>query len=418
MKKTPWLLIALLTFLLISCSSNIKTPENNNQKQENTDYLIVLTNLDDDTTINSREISREVKLKGVLLKYQHEGLFSNNSELKLENKNAFYFEYLGEDASYVNGDKMEFNAVLYVPDCIPQAYLDGNGVNPTSGNPFWWYMSTYLNKNINEIRNDWIGTINYLLSLRSEKLPMPKAEDVTSNWEKKDNTSLFNYKVYGYKWNEEKTSRSIEATKIEFKKEGDEWVLYCPSMLNKIYVAGGGNILGYGPNSIYWYIETYYHKTPDEVDLMVKNGEFESFLDAQEYVEPKESDVNVYANTIVSMVLPENIDSMLFADIFYYKPGRLSLSDGSAIPDDNRIYFIQEGEYIKFFFPQSLREYIEKTKNVTWNGNGSLLWWLLQIILPQNANNVITDHNLDRSTILKILGTYVNSEGNLVTPSI
>lgn len=418
MKKTPWLLIALLTFLLISCSSNIKTPENNNQKQENTDYLVVLTNLDDDTKVNSREISREVKLKGVLLKYQHEGLFSNNSELKLENKNAFYFEYLGEDASYFNGDNMEFNAVLYVPDCIPQAYLDGNGFNPTSGNPFWWYMSTYLNKNFNEIRNDWIGTINYLLSLRSEKLPIPNSEDVTSNWEKKDNTSLFNYKVYGYKWNEEKTSRSIEATKIEFKKEGDEWVLYCPSMLNKIYVAGGGNILGYGPNSIYWYIETYYHKTPDEVDLMVKNGEFESFLDAQEYVEPKESDVNVYANTIVSMVLPENIDSMLFADIFYYKPGRLSLSDGSAIPDDNRIYFIQEGEYIKFFFPQSLREYIEKTKNVTWNGNGSLLWWLLQIILPQNANNVITDHNLDRSTILKILGTYVNSEGNLVTSSI
>ena len=418
MKKNPWLLIVLLTFLLISCSSNIKTPENNNQKQENTNYLVVLTNLDDNTTINSREISREVKLKGVLLKYQHEGLFSNNSEIILENKNAFYFEYLGEDASYFNGDKMEFNAVLYVPDCIPQAYLDGNGVNPTSGNPFWWYMSTYLNKNINEIRNDWIETINFLLSLRSEKLPMPKAEDVTSNWEKKDNTSLFNYKVYGYKWNEEKTSRSVEATKIEFKMEGDEWVLYCPAMLPRVYVAGGGNISDAYCRSIYWYIETYYHKTIEEVDLMVKNGELESFLDAQAYGEPQESDVKVYANTIVSMSLPDSVESLKFSSVYYYKPGRLSLSDGSAIPDDKRIYFIQEGEYIKFFFPQSLREYIEKTKNVTWNGNGSLLWWLLQIILPQNANNVITDHNLDRSTILKILGTYVNSEGNLVTASI
>ena len=220
MKKTPWLLIALLTFLLISCSSNIKTPENNNHKQENTDYLVVLTNLDDDTIIYTREISKEVKLKGVLLKYQHEGLFSNNSEIKLENKNAFYFEYLGEDASYFNGDKMEFNAVLYVPDCIPQAYLDGNGVNPTSGNPFWWYMSTYLNKNINEIRNDWIETINFLLSLRSEKLPMPKAEYVTNNWAN-TSKSLNSIKIDSYKWNEEQTFKSA-VTKIEYHKEGDE----------------------------------------------------------------------------------------------------------------------------------------------------------------------------------------------------
>lgn len=415
MNKTPWLLIALLTILLISCSSNIKTPENN-QKQENTDYLIVLTNLDDYTTINSREISREVKLKGVLLKYQHEGLFSNNSEIILENKNAFYFEYLGEDASYFNGDNMEFNAVLYVPNCIPQAYLDGNGVNPTSGNPFWWYMSTYLNKNINEIRNDWIETINFLLSLRSEKLPMPKAEDVTSNWEKKDNCCLFNYNVYGYKWNEEKTSRSIEATKIEFKKEGDEWVLYCPAMLPRVYVAGGGNISDAYCRSIYWYIETFYHKTIEEVDLMVKNGELESFLDAQEYGEPQESDVKVYANTIVSMVLPDNVDSLRFDDVFYYKPGRLSLSDGSTVPDNNRIYFIQKNQYIQFFFPQSLREYIEN-KNENWNGNGSLLWWTLKEILSREEYNSITECRLNKNILEKLLGTYVDSEGKLVKPS-
>lgn len=416
MKKTPWLFIALLTFLLISCSSNIKTPENNIQKHENTDYLVVLTNLDDETIV-SRAISKELPLKGVALKYYDGSLFQDPS-IKLENENAFFFEYMGEDASYFNGDNMEFNAVLHVPNCIQVAYSDGKGINPNSGNPFWWYMSTYLNKNINEIRNDWIETINFLLSLRSEKLPMPNSEDVTSNWEKKDNTSLFNYKVYGYKWNEEKTSRSIEATKIEFKQEGDEWVLYCPTMLPRVYVAGGGNISDAYYRSIYWYIETYYHKTIEEVDLMVKNGELERFLDTQEYSEPQESDVKVYANTIVSMSLPENVEYLKFSSVYYYKPGILSLSDGSAVPDNSRIYFIQNGELIQFFFPQSLREYIENNKNVKWNGNGSLLWWLLQIILPQNTNNVITDHNLDRSTILKILGTYVNSEGNLVTPSI
>ena len=415
MKKTPWLFIALLTFLLISCSANIKTPENNNQKHENTDYLIVITNLDDDTIV-SRAISKELPLKGVLLKYQYEGLFSKDSDIKLDNENAFYFEYLGEDASYFNGDKMEFNAVLYVPDCIPQAYSDGNGVNPTSGNPFWWYMSTYFNKNINEIRNDWIETINFLLSLRSEKLPMPNSKDVTSNWGNKNN-SLKDIKIDSYKWNEDKTSKPA-VTKIEYKNVDYEWVLYYPPMLEKIYVAGGGNIKDRGVNSIYWYIETYYHKTPEEVDSMLQNGQLESFLDAQVYIEPKDTDVNVYANTIVSMVLPDNVDSLLFWDEFYYKPGRLSLSDGSSVPDNSRIYFIQDGEYITFFFPQSLREYIEKTKNVTWIGNGNLLWWILQDILPSEEYNSITEYRLNKKIIEKLLGTYVDSEGNLVTPSI
>lgn len=428
MKKYFAIIIVLLSFVLISCSQNIKAPENekpsqetteqgnSNQGQVNKDYLIVITNLDDETVV-SRAISKELPLKGVLLKYQHEGLFSNDSEIKIDNENAFYFEYLGEDASYFNGDKMEFNAVLYVPDCIPQAYSEGHGANPTSGNPFWWYMSAYFDKNINEIRNDWIETINLLLSLRSEKLPMPNTENVSSYWGGNKNNSLKDIKIDSYKWNEDKTLKPA-VTKIEYKNVDYEWVLYYPPMLGKIYVAGGGNIKDRGVNSIYWYIETYYHKTPEEVDSMLQNGQLESFLDAQVYIEPKDTDVNVYANTIVSMVLPDNVDSLLFADEFYYKPGRLSLSDGSSVPDNSRIYFIQDGEYITFFFPQSLREYIEKTKNVTWNGNGNLLWWVLQDILPSEEYNSITEYRLNKKIIEKLLSTYIDSEGNLVTSSI
>lgn len=121
--------------------------------------------------------------------------------------------------------------------------------------------------------------------------------------------------------------------------------------------------------------------------------------------------------TLVSMVLPDNVDSLLFAGVFYYKPGRLSLSDGSSVPDNSRIYFIQDGEYIKFFFPQSLREYIEKTNNVTWIGDGRLLWWIIEKILPEEYSS-ITEYRLNKKIIEKLLGTYVDSEGNLVTPSI
>lgn len=427
MKKTLSILIVMLAFVLISCSPNIKSPENEipnqettesedtDQGQVNKDYLIVLTNLDDDTSVYSRGISKELPLKGVALKYYDGSLFQDPS-IKLENENAFFFEYMGEDASYFNGDNMEFNAVLHVPNCIQVAYSDGNGVNPESGNPFWWYMSTYFNKKLIEIRNDWIGTINFLLSLRSEKLPMPNSEDVTSNWGNKNN-SLKDIKIASYKWNEDKTSKSA-VTKIEYKNVDYEWVLYYPPMLEKIYVAGGGNIKDRGVNSIYWYIETYYHKTPEEVDSMLQKGQLESFLDAQVYIEPKDTDVNVYANTIVSMVLPDNVDSLLFWDEFYYKPGRLSLSDGSSVPDNSRIYFIQDGEYITFFFPQSLREYIEKTKNVTWIGNGNLLWWILQDILPSEEYNSITEFKLNKNVLKKLLSTYIDNEGNLVTSPI
>ena len=117
MKKTLSILIVMLSFVLISCSPNIKSPENEipnqettesedtDQGQVNSDYLIVLTNLDDDTSVNSRGISKELPLKGVALKYYDGSLFQDPS-IKLENENAFFFEYMGEDASYFNGDNM------------------------------------------------------------------------------------------------------------------------------------------------------------------------------------------------------------------------------------------------------------------------------------------------------------------------
>ena len=429
MKKTLSILIVMLAFVLISCSPNIKSPENEIPNQETTesedtdhgqvnkDYLIVLTNLDDDTSVNSRGISKELPLKGVALKYYDGSLFQDPS-IKLENENAFFFEYMGEDASNFNGDNMEFNAVLHVPNCIQVAYSDGDGINPNSGNPFWWYMSTYLNKSYNEIRSNWVDTINHLLTLRSEKLPLPKSEDVVGSWKAMYYHNINGISIFYGKWNEDHTYRNIAVTKIEYHQEGDEWVLYCPKMLPHIYVAGGGNFYNCVQNSIYWYIETYYQKTPEEVDLMIENGELESFLDAQEYIEPKESDVNVYANTIVSKVFPDDIDNLYFYDIFYYKPGRLSLSDGSAIPDDNRVYFLQHDDMITFFFPQSLRDYIENASGKTWTGTGDLLYLLLKEILPKDEYDSITDNNLTRDIILKVLGTYVDEERNLVTPSV
>lgn len=66
------------------------------------------------------------------------------------------------------------------------------------------------------------------------------------------------------------------------------------------------------------------------------------------------------------------------------------------------------------FFPQSLREYIEKTNNVICQ----LLWWILEKILPPEEYNSITEYRLNKKIIEKLLGTYIDSEGNLVIPSI
>ena len=145
MKKIVYsLFILLFVLVVVACSGDAST-EN---VAEEDDYLEVISNLETNGTPIARSIGSLAEappITGVLLKFHNEGLYDPNNSFfagKFNNKNAFYLEYLYEDKETWYG--MKFNYVLYVPDKIQKAYQNGNGRNPDSGNPFWWYRRSPL----------------------------------------------------------------------------------------------------------------------------------------------------------------------------------------------------------------------------------------------------------------------------------
>lgn len=182
------ILLLLITIIFaISClpSADIGSSER----------LVLISNIDEEGNVATRTLEGEdilsnLQIKGVLLKYHSEGLYSrrdsyfkafyDDRKSQFRHPNAFYLEYLGTTTETTHYG-MEFNYVLYVPEIIKTTYAEGNGKNPTSGNPFWWYMQTYYGKNMNMVRNDW-PTALLQLFLNKDGLVMPNSKDVKGSW--------------------------------------------------------------------------------------------------------------------------------------------------------------------------------------------------------------------------------------------
>jgi hypothetical protein len=96
---------------------------------------------------------------GVLLKYTSEGAYNATVYSRDDNTFSIYCLF---DRHGFNGDGMEFNYVLYVPRDIRDQYIAGGGFNPDSGDPFWWYMRTYLGLSMQNIAADWPSAIDLL----------------------------------------------------------------------------------------------------------------------------------------------------------------------------------------------------------------------------------------------------------------
>lgn len=93
-----------------------------------------------------------------------------------------YLHYLGDGILKDNGEGMMFNYILYCPPIIQKTYYEGRGIDAiSSGNSFWWYMSTYFNLSIDQIKEDWYSALNILL--KQDELPVPKSSDVQGEWQ-------------------------------------------------------------------------------------------------------------------------------------------------------------------------------------------------------------------------------------------
>ena len=422
MKSKCCLFFLLICCLfLTSCSADL----NDSKDISDTSTLCVITNLEiSDFENTTRGISSTKQIiSGVLLKYHSEGLFSKNSLVSLDNPNAFYVEYLGENAKYYNGDGMEFNTVLYVPDIIKTTYKELGGKNPNSGNPFWLYMRVFLNLDLNTIRSSWNETIYLLVEQKDKELPYPS----TINNNQENQNWIYNSRKIkswkGYLYNAADKKYNIKVEKPIYKQdEGKEgkMQLFLPSMLTIVYVAGGGD---YNDTiqAFYWYMKTYHNTDSTTIDKMVNDGTLESYLDSLEYIQPQEEDVKGTCNPVVSINIGNDDNDntkMKFNCVYYYDGNVLQFEDGSLISDSERLYFAndRDGDGFVVFVPKSYIEVIEKDNDFKWNGNGGLWWNLLRTFncYSENLKDGFTREFIKERVLSKriINGKLVNIEDN------
>ncbi len=317
-------IVLLIACLSVSCNGDVNSVEESA-------HLIVISDV---SSIGDSGKGLEIgdPIIGVLLKFHREGLYSRNSKVKLDNPFAFYLEMLPSEGT--NGDGMRFNYVLYVPDCIQDVYTLCGGINPRSGNPFWWYMLTYYGKSLSDIRGDWEKTLNLLLDERNW-LFFPKEIDFVPSWSQGStqgsksvnlisqfedldkpvigfmvtsssvqevNTKANPYSFYGYYLDEPKT----------WTRDGQDYeynfVLYIPASIKQAYVEGGGIGSDTG-NPFWWYLRTYYgyelldvFGKPEEILAKLLLGE----ADMAKYPNSDDVKSNSQANKSVELVSDYN----------------------------------------------------------------------------------------------------------------
>ena len=94
---------------------------------------------------------------------------------------TFYLQYLGDGKTDFNGDGMEYNYILYVPEIILAAYSEASGeYDHGKGTAFWVYMDTYMDMSRLEVKENWYEALMILLE-EPDNLPVPDAKDYYSH---------------------------------------------------------------------------------------------------------------------------------------------------------------------------------------------------------------------------------------------
>ena len=376
--------LSVITLMFVSCSGEV----HGNKSNEDGKY-IVITNLKDDGSYSSRAIGgldNAPEIVGVLLKFHNEGLYQRNSSFfkdeydpssnSFSNNNAFYLEYFEETKQTHYG--MEFNYALYVPDSIQKAYEDGNGNNPNSGNPFWWYMSCYYGNSIDYIRNNWEPILEFLLE-HKDGLVKPNAEDVAGHWKAENEDEIADNKhshdVATWYYDPEKEQyvspdcilyfpdgQRISSEDEETKK------VFIPSEVRFAYFSGSGEDDFF--EAFLWYMEAYYDYDSETVIEAFENDNLGVLLEGKEYITPKGTDVPCVKRTNLVSCEYVDSDSQYTPSIeHFYVSDILVLDDGTIIQDRERIYYSISDGHISFYLPQGFMEdYKDNFSSFNYNG--------------------------------------------------
>lgn len=378
-ERTIFLCILIcIAWLFVSCDGSNPTTSGKSLK--------VISNVNNIGSKDLGENANQIEISEILLRFHSDGLFEAKHNFTLDDEYAFYVDYLG-DVEYKTDYGMSFNTVLYIPNVIREVYDKMGGKDPNSGNPFWWYMETFLNKDLNEVRCSWKETAEELLGEEGKELPFPQeGNKEDAKWKKR--SSFIQYSPYLY--NADGTSSPVTKPLykyVYFEGNYDGMLLFLPSDLVQAYFKRGGDYIN-NTEAFYWYMEKYKSVSRDEIDRMVKDKKLESYLDGLEYTAPKDDDgITVDENcfTIVTTNIQNQPDGttgkMMSAVYTYGSTNNLQFKDGSLIKDRDKLYFVDTSATdFAVFVPDSfLAKLKEKRPTFTWDGtSGDLFWTLLQ----------------------------------------
>lgn len=389
-------LVLLMLILAVSCNSSIHEDMR----------LITISNVSSiSIDEGAKTLGEGSPVIGVLLRFQEEGLHEN-SIYKLENPNAFYLEEL--DHIEISESGMPYNYVLYVPDCIRDVYESGNGMNPYSGNPFWWYMATYYGRSMSQVRGNW-NEVFHLLLENKDGLAFPYADDVGRGWLPIPDgpSSDLNYftrilpRRFSYDPVRDTSYSGDDAYNKEFGyyyvERNDLHLLLFPNDIYMTYMMSGGTG-GFSAdyvldNALYWYLDTYYGITLNDITEKIGDGTIDELLsqlnsDLAKGKKADAKDIPEGLRTIVSIIISDSfdVDFMELRAVYAYDEKSLILKDGTPIPDSNRIYCIVEDwsddidkDRIVFYayMPMSLIRDYEESKEIVWDGDNEPFWQYL-----------------------------------------
>lgn len=424
--KKHWfftVLIVLFSLVLVACDGILDFLDSDGQDSDDTtsvvqneDTLAVYTNIADDGTVISRGLGNQVampEVHGVLLKYHNEGLYSYNNSFfknefnqstgKFKHENAFYLEYLGNDEETWYG--MTFNYVLYVPSIIQETYEEGGGINPKSGNPFWWYMSTYYGRDINNVRSNWADTVALLQKHKVNGVRKPHKEDVRGIWSISYNGNAtnnqgikFNRNI-GFFYYDENEDQLIFAERILYyaepvpTTEGGSalYQIFIPMEIDEAYSAGSGVHNSF--DALMWYFEKYYNTSQEDVVTAYRNGTFGDLLEScysqYGYIEPSAYDVDclVQHQTVQNSYSGELKG---LSHVYYYIPGTLKLEEGTIVEDCERVFIQINNDYVTIYVPESYVSQMKaecEQRGLPFRFNGNLVWYYFSWILNHSCEN-------------------------------
>lgn len=367
-----FILSCILVF--VSCDADKSTDSEHEQT------LKVVSNISN----TSSKALNDIEISEVLLRFHSDGPFDGKSNFNLDDPYAFYVDYIGEDASYHTDYGMYFNTVLYVPDVIRDVYVEMKGKDPDSGNPFWWYMEVFLDKDLNEIRSSWKTTAKELLGEEGKELPFPKTGNAKDErWRKR--SSFVQYSPFFF----DESSTVVTAPAYQYLKIEEHWdgmFLYLPAGLVQAYLERGGDYIN-NTEAFYWYMDKYQGVSRDEIDRMVTTGELESFLKKLTYTAPQKDDgktVDESCYTIVSTNITNrpNGEGKTVASVYIYSSNNnLQFKDGRVIDDRNKMYFVDSSstDFIVFVPDSFCTKYTEVT-GTAWNfASADSFWSLLSL---------------------------------------